>query len=109
MAGTELEDRIVALLDVMHQEIRSARFENLDAYSGALETILEDLRQLEPVSFARIRRLAQRNAACLEAAALGLRAARRRLAEIAAAGRSDTYDRCGMRSALPVEGAGRRL
>lgn len=105
----EFELQVTVLLDAMNREIRQARFGKCLAISAELETVFTDLPNLDPGCLARIRALARRNADCLEAAAQGLRAGRRRLTEIAAAGRADTYDRKGARQTLPVETMGRRL
>lgn len=104
-----VEVKATAVLEAMNDAIRTARFNDLETYSGELETILMDLHEVDGGSLERLRRLARRNADCLEAAAQGLRAGRRRLVEIAAAERADTYDRTGARKALSLQFSGRRL
>ena len=103
------EAKAIALLEAMNHAIRAARFDVLETYSAKLETILVDLQQVDAGTLERLRNLAGRNADCLEAAAQGLRAGRRRLVEIAAAERADTYDRTGARKALALQPSGRRL
>jgi hypothetical protein len=82
------EAKAIALLEAMNHAIRAARFDELETYSAKLETILSDLQQVDVRTLERLRNLAGRNADCLEAAAQGLRAGRRRLVEIAAAERA---------------------
>jgi hypothetical protein len=98
-----------AILEAMNDAIRAARFDDLEMHSAKLETILVDLSQVDDGTLENLRHLARRNADCLEAAAQGLRAGRRRLVEIAAAERADTYDRTGARKALSLQLSGRRL
>lgn len=100
---------IEALLDQLTLDARRASFGKIEAVSAKLETILSDLPKLDHQSLTRIQWKAERCAACLMAAAQGLRAGRRRVAEIAAAGRSETYDRSGARQALHDQATGRRL
>ena len=104
-----VEAKATAILEAMNDAVRSARFDVLEAYSAKLETILADLQQVDVATLERLRHLARRNVNCLEAAAQGLRAGRRRLVEIAAAERADTYDRSGARRALSMQSSGRRL
>lgn len=107
--SSEGAEDIVALLKAMNAAIRSAHFEEVQALSARLEPYLDLETGIDARALKEIRHLATRNAACLEAAAQGLRAGRRRLAEIAAAGRVETYDRKGGRQPLTVEFTGRRL
>lgn len=102
-------ERIEALIDQLMQDTRRASYGKFNDISAELETVLIDLHALDRESLARIRWKAERCAACLTAAAQGLRAGQRRLAELAAAERSDTYDRSGARQALPMHNGGRRL
>jgi hypothetical protein len=57
----------------------------------------------DPAPLARSRRKAARNAALLEAALKGIRAARRRATELAQPGRFSTYDATGRRGALGTD------
>lgn len=103
------EARATAILEAMNQAIRTARFDSLESQVAMLETVLADLQTVEREAAARLRQLAKRNTDCLEAAAQGLRAGRRRLVEIAAAERADTYDHTGTRRPLSPHMNGRRL
>jgi hypothetical protein len=105
----ERETQIVAVLDSLGRAIRAAEFTQIEEISAVLETHSQDLSGLDRTALTRIRGLAARNAACLAASAQGIRAGRRRLAEIGAAGRVDTYDRSGTRQALSLQSSGRRL
>lgn len=99
----------IALLEAMNHAIRTARYDEVEAFSAKLETNFIKLEQADRRTLERVRHLAQRNADCLTAAAQGLRAGRRRLVEIAAADRTDTYDRSGARTALAPHLATRRV
>lgn len=107
--STDRETQIVAVLEALNKAIRMADFMRVEQISAMLETDFPDFTGMDRRSLVRIRALAAGNAACLEASAQGIRAGRRRLAEIAAAGRSDTYDSSGARQALPLPSVGRRL
>lgn len=108
-AAADRVTQIVGVLESLNRAIRNAEFTQIEEFSAKLETHFLDLSGLDPDAMMRIRNLAARNAACLVASAQGIRAGRRRLAEIAAAGRADTYDRSGARQALPVQATGRRM
>lgn len=105
----QAEAELIQRLEAMNGAIRHGSFEELGAFSGELETILIDLHRLDRAALNRVRKGLERNIACLDAAAQGLRAGRRRLAEIVAAGRSDTYGRGGQRQTLSMTGPGRRV
>lgn len=102
-------DHVEALIEALTQDVRRASFQDLERISAEIETIVPLLPDMNHAALSRIRAKAERCSACLSAAAQGLRAGHRRLAEISAADRSDTYDRSGARTPLPVQGAGRRL
>lgn len=88
---------IEALLEDMHQATLAADFNTLAALAPAAEAAMQSLdpRQ-DPAGVQRIAALAQRNAHCLDAALRGLRAGRRRLAEMRAIGLGlRTYGRNG--------------
>lgn len=95
-------DRLSTELDRVYHALRSGRLEGLAAASQALETELARLDPADGAGLEVLRHKAQRNAACLEAAARGVRAARRRLAEIRMIeSGSGTYDDKGRRDELP--------
>lgn len=96
-------------MDQLIADLRRASFERIEAISAKLDTFSDLLSQMDRQALLRIRRKAERSAACLDAAAQGLRAGQRRLSEMASAERADTYDRRGVRQALPLQGMGRRL
>jgi|GEM_PF-5511266 len=108
--------RLAAILDSLNDAVRSADFARLGQISGLLETILDDAIALHPAEAKRIRLQAARNARCLEAAAEGIRAGKRRLREIEAAAEGVTYDRngrlhrgTGANDGTNAPGLGRRL
>ncbi|MCE2738834.1 MAG: hypothetical protein LW703_10790 [Rhodobacter sp.] len=95
-------DRLLAELDRVYHVLRSGKLEGLAAASQALETELAQLDPADGAGLDLLRHKAQRNAACLEAAARGVRAARRRLTEIRMIeSGSGTYDDKGRRDELP--------
>ncbi|WP_235933109.1 hypothetical protein [Paragemmobacter ruber] len=96
-------------MDHLVTDLRQAFYGRIETYSAELETFLDLIPQLDQQALLRLRRKAERSAACLNAAAQGLRAGQRRLSEMASAERADTYDRHGVRQALPLQGIGRRL
>lgn len=89
----DAEASLAGLLDAMHAALRRGDLAALAALTPALETRLAaDGVPRDAVLLSALRRKLERNRACLEAAGRGLRAARRRLAEIAgAAGGLLTY------------------
>ena len=79
LVETPIED----LMDQLHTAILTADYPALAALSPAVETALAALMPVEDASFlARLRKKAERNAACAQAAGRGVRAAIRRLAEV---------------------------
>jgi hypothetical protein len=91
------------LLDTEITAIQSADFTGLDAFADRKEALLAALTSgpaPEPRAIERLRAKARRNAAALDAAGRGLRAAGRRMAELARAGRPETYDAGGRRKGL---------
>ena len=95
-------DRLSAELDRVYQVLRSGKLEGLAAATQALEAELARLDPADAVGLDLLRHKAQRNAACLDAAARGVRAARRRLAEIRTIESGlGTYDDKGRRDELP--------
>ena len=95
-------DRLSAELDRVYQVLRSGTLEGLAAATQALEAELARLDPLDAAGLDLLRHKAQRNAACLDAAARGVRAARRRLAEIRTIESGlGIYDDKGRRDELP--------
>ena len=102
---TDLE----TLLQDLHSALRLGEFGHLGELTRSIEAAVQGLSgaALSETAARHLRDLATRNAACLEGAERGIRAARRRLAEIRAvqAG-TRTYDDQG-RSQLIAPAAGR--
>ena len=95
-------DRLSAELDRVYLLLRSGKLEGLAAATQALEAELARLDPMDAAGLELLRHKAQRNAACLDAAARGVRAARRRLAEIRTIESGlGTYDDKGRRDELP--------
>ena len=95
-------DRLSAELDRVYHVLRSGKLEGLAAATQALEVELARLDPADAAGLDLLRHKAQRNAACLDAAARGVRAARRRLAEIRTIESGlGTYDDKGRRDELP--------
>ncbi|WP_127901258.1 flagellar biosynthesis protein FlgN [Solirhodobacter olei] len=105
------EGPMQALSDLLESEmdlIRRADFPGLDGVAERKEALLAALLAgpaPAPEALERLRNQALRNAGALEAARQGLRAAARRLAEIAGSTRPQTYDAEGRRNGL-APGAG---
>lgn len=95
-----------ALLDAMRGAILAGNLAALGPLGERAEQALTAPPVLAEADARRLREKAQRNMVCLEAAARGVRAARRRLAEVeaAASGGLGTYDAHGQRAqaALPT-------
>lgn len=88
------------LLDQIYRVALAGQIENLAALVPRMEALLADFAGPvdQPLSD-RLHQKAARNAICLQAAARGLRAARRRIAEIGAARDGlQTYDDRGRRA-----------
>ncbi len=98
-------DTIEGVLDQIHTAILAGDFSALGPMALALERGLTNLTATNPALLQRISRKSARNAACLKAAGDGVRAARRRLAELRqiAAGLV-TYDGQGKRPAFDKPG-----
>lgn len=96
---SDLQD-VECLMDQMLHALIHAKFQDLQMLSPQLETALAALpAQLDRAVLQRLRRKADRNAACALASGRGVRAALRRLEEIrqAATGLT-TYDAKGQRT-----------
>lgn len=95
-------DRLSAELDRIYHALRSGKLDGLGAATLALEAELARLGPIDAAGLERLRQRARRNAACLDAAARGVRAARRRLTEIRTIESGlGTYDDKGRRDELP--------
>jgi len=105
MAGPEDQTGQVLerLLDRMHAAVLAGDIRDLATTAPELEAVLADFASLDDRALGeRLRRKASRNATCLLAAARGLRAARRRVAEIQSARDGlQTYDGHGKRTDMP--------
>lgn len=95
-----MEHDLEAALDSAFAALRRGDLTILDSIYAMTETILADLRLTDRVTAARLRNKADRNAACLLAAARGVRAARRRLVEMTPGARMTTYDAQGRMSQI---------
>jgi hypothetical protein len=96
------------LLDRMLNAVLNANLAGLADLSVEAESCLAEIDRIADRRTAqRLRRKAERNGVCLMAAARGLRAAQRRIAEINAAGQSGaplvTYDMRGRRKDTVAE------
>ena len=96
----EAAARLEGLLDHMRSALLAGDTAALDPLGQETERILAEPLKLSECDAQRLRDKAERNLACLLAAARGLRAARRRLAEVRAAtsGGLATYDEHGHRA-----------
>jgi hypothetical protein len=95
-------DRLSAELDRLYHTLRSGKLDGLATATQALEAELARLEPMDTAGLDLLRQKAQRHAACLDAAARGVRAARRRLAEIRTIDSGlGTYDDKGRRDELP--------
>lgn len=84
--------RLEDALNQTYQHLRQGNFGSLTDLIAATEDGMQDIAAIsDPVVAARLRDLAVRNAACLQAAAKGVRATRRRMSEVLSAS-------CGLRT-----------
>jgi hypothetical protein len=91
-------DPLAALLDAVHAALRAGDFAALPALTTRVAAIDAQGLPQAPDALRALARALRRNDACLQASARGLRAARRRLGEIAAARQGlQTYSRDGQR------------
>lgn len=87
------------LLDQVYDAMLRSDYAALPALGQRLEAVLQGNATLTATDLDQIRRRADRNAAVLLAAQRGIKAARRRLADVRAATNSlVTYDRSGRRA-----------
>jgi hypothetical protein len=95
---TTVETEMSGVLDDVHAAIRRGDLSQLARLTARMEAAEDGLRHASPGELAQIRARAERNMRTLTAARRGLRAARRRIAEVLAAARGlVTYDRQGQR------------
>lgn len=96
---------VVAVLDQMHTTILQADYAAMDPLVAELELALVEIGQPDQALLQQISRKAMRNAACLQAAGRGIRAALRRVAEVRqTASGLVTYDDTGKRADLRSQG-----
>lgn len=100
---------LVDLMQALRVALRAGDFRALDGLALRIEAALPEVRTLGRAELQALARMAEENARGLEAARHGIRGARRRLAEIAAADRGLTYDRNGARSGFPTVTTGIRF
>ncbi len=92
---------IAVILDDMHGALLRGELARLAELAPALQAA--NPQTLTAAEAQRIRKQAQRNALCLDAAMSGVKSARRRLADIADAAKGlTTYDKTGVRATLPL-------
>lgn len=95
-----------SLLDAVHAALRAGDFAGLRALTQAVEALETGALPRDATALRTLQRKLQRNEACLQASARGLRAARRRMTEIAAARAGlQTYTMGGQRQQIgPAQG-----
>jgi hypothetical protein len=94
------DDRLEGLLADLGRAARAGDLAVLAAMPDRIEAALSRGLPQDTAGVGRIRDLALRNAALLDAALRGVRAARRRAADVQSAGRLSTYDARGRRDIL---------
>lgn len=94
------EPRAAQLLDQVYDALRRSEYGALAGLAASLDREMQRPSEaMTEAKLAIIRRKADRNAACLDAAQRGIKAARRRMADIrATASGLVTYDRSGRRA-----------
>lgn len=106
---TDTETRLMTALCQVRAALIEADFDQVDTIRAELETIFTELSDLSEAEQARIRHAAGDTALCLGAAMQGLRAARRRVADLSAMDRPATYDATGRKGRLGPVPQGRRV
>lgn len=97
--------QIEELLRELRRHLSEADFAQAAALAPALEAALGQIGRPDLATLRRLMGQAERNAALIEAARKGLRAARRRVDEVRRAGLGvQTYDGQGRRADIPVAG-----
>lgn len=99
-----MQNDLTQALDALQEAIRRADFLALQGCTTEIEAALDTLpRDLNEARLMQLRAQAARSMTALEAMGRGLRAARRRLEEVAESARgTGTYDNRGRRNLLPV-------
>ncbi|MFN3824072.1 MAG: hypothetical protein ACK4GW_04165 [Pseudorhodobacter sp.] len=102
MSGDPSTDPLETVLEDVYAALRQGDLPSLAALSLRMEEALSRIAHPpEAAALRRLQDLARRNAACLEASARGIRAARRRLTEIRDARTGTrTYDGKGQASVI---------
>ena len=100
---------LVSRLDALRDAVVAGRFAEADAISAGIETDLVLLADLSGDDLGRVRQAAEASARCLQAALRGTRDARRRIEELVAAERPQTYGGDGRKQDLAAEPGGRRV
>ena len=106
---TNTETRLMTALCQVRAALIDADFDRLGAISAELETFFPEMSRLSEAEQAGIRQAAGDTARCLGAAMQGLRAARRRIAELSAMDRPATYDATGRKGRMGPVQPGRRV
>lgn len=86
---------LVGMMTDLKAALHAGDFDAMAELAAQIDAALPEVTTLAKADLAALGRLATENARGLDAARQGVRAARRRLAEIAAADRGVTYDRNG--------------
>ena len=102
----QMAERLEQILDCIHDAVVAGDLLLVRGLATELDSLLAELPRLHDQGLAdRLRAKAARNAACLQAAARGVRAARRRMTEIRAVQDGlATYDGQGKRLDLAQNG-----
>ncbi|MBU9697836.1 hypothetical protein GU927_008240 [Rhodobacteraceae bacterium HSP-20] len=93
---------ITEVMEAIREAALRADFAAMERLSARLETVFTPEDHLDPLLLQGVAELARGNETCLRAALLGVRSARRRVAELAAAARAETYDCTGRRHGHPA-------
>ena len=95
-----VDSKAAQLLDAVYAALQNSDFAQLESLgSNLLREIEQPAVPYDETGLQLIRRRAERNARCLQAAQRGIKAARRRLDDIhRAVGGLTTYDRTGKRA-----------
>ena len=91
-------DALTRLMDEVNEAVRHGDFATLPELAARLTAAEAELQRLTPEGLRCLKAQAERNARTMLAARRGVKAARRRIAEVLAAARGlVTYDRAGHR------------
>ena len=102
LSNVQTEPYAATLLDLAHQALLRSDYAALAELGAMLEReMVTPNRKIDESGLRVIRRKAERNAVCLMAAQRGIKAARRRLAEIRSNAKGlVTYNRAGKRAEM---------